>query len=119
MAHPLDTDMDVNLDIEMDNEDHIYPPPSPTAPWTPHSISTDANLNINITTQDIDTEIDVKQNSTSPATLDPFALDTEMGDFLADAEPFPIHYAPSLSAEEFYRKLAEMQGKEYKDDFFG
>ncbi|TIA09637.1 hypothetical protein D6C80_08530 [Aureobasidium pullulans] len=120
MAHPLDTDMDVNMDIERDNEDHIYPPPSPTAPWTPHSISTDANLNINITDQDIDTEIDVKQN-TSSATLDPFALDSEMGDFLADAdaEPFPIHYAPSLSPEEFYRKLAKMQGKEYKDDFFG
>ncbi|KAG2161361.1 hypothetical protein JADG_001100 [Aureobasidium aubasidani] len=109
MAHPLDTDMDVNMDIDMDNEDHIYPPPSPTAPWTPHSISTDANLNINITDQDID--IDVKQN-TSSATLDPFALDSEMSDFLAgaDAEPFSIHYAPSLSPEEFYRKLAKMQG---------
>ena len=116
MAHPLDTDMD----MDVDNKDYTcsYPPPSPTTPWTPHSISTDANLNININTQDIDTEIDVKQN-TSSAALDPFALDTEMGDFLADAEPFPIHHAPSLSAEEFYRKLAKMQGKEYKDDFFG
>ncbi|THY88738.1 hypothetical protein D6C93_07138 [Aureobasidium pullulans] len=122
MAHPLDTDMDMDVDIEMDNEDQNYPPPSPTTPWTPHTISTDARLNINITTQDIDadTEIDSKPNSTSTA-LDPFALDTEMDDFLADAdaEPFPIHHAPSLSPEEFYRKLAEMQGKEYKDDFFG
>ncbi|CAD0046348.1 unnamed protein product [Aureobasidium pullulans] len=68
---------------------------------------------------DADTEIDSKPNSTSTA-LDPFALDTEMDDFLADAdaEPFPIHHAPSLSPEEFYRKLAKMQGKEYKDDFF-
>ncbi|TIA30602.1 hypothetical protein D6C78_09494 [Aureobasidium pullulans] len=122
MAHPLDTDMDMDVDTEMDNEDHIYPPPSPTTPWTPHSISTDARLDINITTQDIDadTEIDSKPNSTSTA-LDPFALDTEMNDFLADAdaEPFPIHHAPSLSPEEFYRTLAKMQGKEYKDDFFG
>ncbi|THX24622.1 hypothetical protein D6D10_10086 [Aureobasidium pullulans] len=122
MAHPLDTDMDMDVDTEMDNEDQNYPPPSPTTPWTPHSISTDARLNINLTTQDIDadTEIDSKPNSTSTA-LDPFALDTEMDDFLADAdaEPFPIHHAPSLSAEEFYRKLAKMQGKEYKDDFFG
>ncbi|THY40829.1 hypothetical protein D6C99_08050 [Aureobasidium pullulans] len=120
MAHPLDTDMDMDVDTEMDNEDQNYPPPSPTTPWTPHSISTDARLNININTQDIHTEIDSKPNSTSTA-LDPFALDTEMDDFLADAdaEPFPIHHAPSLSPEEFYRKLAKMQGKEYKDDFFG
>ncbi|THX02424.1 hypothetical protein D6D13_08306 [Aureobasidium pullulans] len=119
MAHPLDTDMDMDVDTEMDNEDHIYPPPSPTTPWTPHSISTDARLNINITTHEVDTGIDSKPNNDSSATLDPFALDTEMGDFLADAEPFPIHYAPSLSAEEFYRKLAKMQGKKYTDDFFG
>ncbi|THW40084.1 hypothetical protein D6D21_06969 [Aureobasidium pullulans] len=122
MAHPLDTDMDMDVDTEMDNEDQNYPPPSPTTPWTPHSISTDARLNINITTQDIDadTEIDSKPNNTSTA-LDPFALDTEMDDFLADAdaEPFPIHHAPSLSPEEFYRTLAKMQGKKYKDDFFG
>ncbi|CAD0030709.1 unnamed protein product [Aureobasidium pullulans] len=78
-----------------------------------HPLDTDMDMD----DIDADTEIDVKPNSTSTA-LDPFALDTEMDDFLADAEPFPIHHAPSLSAEEFYRKLAKMQGKEYKDDFF-
>ncbi|THY15526.1 hypothetical protein D6D01_07879 [Aureobasidium pullulans] len=116
MAHPFDTDMD----MDVDDEDYTcsYPPPSPTTPWTPHAIPADAHLNINITTHEVDTEIDVKPN-TSSATLDHFALNTEMGDFPADPEPFPIHYTPSLSAEEFYSKLAKMQGKEYKDDFFG